>query len=228
MGVMNRYMNKVAMNAIEGIDLLVYMIEALKWTRLDEAIFDLIRDRAAQVIVAMNKVDQVKNKDALLPYMAMLAEKLQANAIIPISARSKKKLLPLERRIKDLLPPSVFHYPETQITDRSERHFAAEFIREQLIKRLGKELPYSTTVMIDTLIEKNGVMHIDAIIWVAGKGQKAIVIGERGSGLKAIGEAARKDMQRLFGRRVFLRTWVKMKAQWHNDELAMRQLGFDV
>jgi len=224
---MNRYMNKEATNALAGIDILVFMVAALKWTELDEYILGLIKDKTAPVILAVNKMDKIKDKETMLPFLKELAGKMSFQEIIPVSALSRKSLRPLEKSIKELLPTGTFQYPDDQITDKSQRYFAAEFIREKLIKRLGEELPYTTTVTIDSFVEKKKIIHIDAIIWVATKGQKTIVIGQKGAGLKAIGEQARKDMERMFENKVFLRTWVKVKDKWMDNELAIKQLGFD-
>jgi GTP-binding protein Era len=224
---MNRYMNKEATNALSGIDVLIFMVEALKWTALDEHILNLIKDKTAPVILAVNKMDKVKDKKLLLPFLQDISAKMSFKEIIPVSALSIKSLMPLEKSIKALLPTGKFQYPDDQITDKSQRYFAAEFIREKLIKRLGEELPYTTTVTIDSFVEKENIIHIDAIIWVSSKGQKTIVIGQKGAGLKAIGEQARKDMERMFENKVFLRTWVKVKDKWMDNELAIKQLGFD-
>jgi GTP-binding protein Era len=224
---MNRYMNKEATNALAGIDVLVYVVEALKWTALDEHILNLIKDNTAPVILAINKMDKIKDKETMLPFLKELSGKMSFKEIIPVSALSRKSLRPLEKSIKGLLPAGPFQFPDDQITDKSQRYFAAEFIREKLIKRLGEELPYTTTVTIDSFVEKEKIIHIDAIIWVATKGQKTIVIGKKGAGLKAIGEQARKDMERMFENKVFLRTWVKVKNKWMDNELAIKQLGFD-
>ncbi len=224
---MNRYMNREATNALAGIDVLVFMVAALKWTELDEYILGLIKDKTAPVILAVNKMDKIKDKETMLPFLKELAGKMSFQEIIPVSALSRKSLRPLEKSIKELLPTGTFQYPDDQITDKSQRYFAAEFIREKLIKRLGEELPYTTTVTIDSFVEKKKIIHIDAIIWVATKGQKTIVIGQKGAGLKAIGEQARKDMERMFENKVFLRTWVKVKDKWMDNELAIKQLGFD-
>jgi len=224
---MNRYMNKEATNALAGIDVLIFMVAALKWTELDEYILGLIKDNTAPVILAVNKMDKIKDKETMLPFLKELAGKMSFQEIIPVSALSRKSLRPLEKSIKELLPTGTFQYPDDQITDKSQRYFAAEFIREKLIKRLGEELPYTTTVTIDSFVEKKKIIHIDAIIWVATKGQKTIVIGQKGAGLKAVGEQARKDMERMFENKVFLRTWVKVKDKWMDNELAIKQLGFD-
>jgi GTPase len=224
---MNRYMNKEATNALAGIDILIYVVEALKWTALDEHILNLIKDKTAPIILVINKIDKVKDKQAMLPFLKELSGKMNFREIIPVSALSRKSLRPLEESIKKLLPAGTFQYPDDQVTDKSQRYFAAEFIREKLIKRLGEELPYTTTVTIDEFVEKEKIIHIDAIIWVATKGQKTIVIGQHGAGLKAIGEQARKDMEHMFESKVFLRTWVKVKDKWMNNELAIKQLGFD-
>ena len=223
----NRYMNKEANNAIAGIDLLIYMVEALKWTALDEHVLKLIKNQTVPVILVVNKIDKVKDKEPILPYLKELSEKMNFKEIIPLSALSENSLRPLQQCIKDLLPEAPFQYPVDQVTDKTQRYLAAEFIREKLIKRLGDELPYSLTVTIDSFVEKEKIIHIDAIIWVATKGQKAIVIGQKGEGLKAVGSQARRDMERMFDCKVFLRTWVKVKDKWMDNELAIKQLGFD-
>ena len=223
----NRHMNKEAVNAIAGIDLLIYMVEALKWTAPDEYVLKLIQNQAVPIILVVNKIDKVKDKEPILPYLKELSEKMNFKEIIPLCALSRNSLRPLEQCIKDLLPEGQFQYPHDQVTDKSQRFFAAEFIREKLIKRLGDELPYSLTVTIDSFVEKEKITHIDAIIWVATRGQKAIVIGQQGEGLKAVGSQARRDMERMFDCKVFLRTWVKVKDKWMDNELAMKQLGFD-
>jgi len=223
----NRYMNKEASNAIAGIDLLIYMVEALKWTTLDEHVLKLIKNQTVPIILVVNKIDKIKDKEPILPYLKELSEKMNFKEIIPLSALSRNSLRPLEQCIKDLLPEGTFQYPDDQVTDKTQRFFAAEFIREKLIKRLGDELPYNLTVTIDSFIEKEKIIHIDAIIWVATRGQKAIVIGQQGEGLKAAGSQARRDMERMFDCKVFLRTWVKVKDNWMDNELAIKQLGFD-
>lgn len=224
---MNRYMNKEATNAIAGVDVLIYMVEALKWTALDQHVLNLISQKTIPVILVINKMDKIKDKESILPYLKGLSGKMNFKHMIPLSALSRNSLRPLEKCIKELLPAGTFQYPNDQVTDKSQRYFAAEFIREKLIKRLGEELPYSTTVTIDEFVEKEKIIHIDAIIWVASKGQKAIVIGQKGAGLKAVGEQARKDMERMFESKVFLRTWVKVKDKWMDDEIAIKQLGFN-
>ena len=223
----NRYMNKEARNAIAGIDLLIYMVEALEWTALDEHVLKLIKNQTVPIILVANKIDKIKDKETILPYLKELSEKMNFKEIIPLSALSRNSLRPLEQCIKDLLPEGPFQYPVDQVTDKTQRFFAAEFIREKLIKRLGDELPYSLTVTIDSFVEKEKIIHIDAIIWVATQGQKMIVIGQQGEGLKAAGSQARRDMERMFDCKVFLRTWVKVKDKWMDNELAIKQLGFN-
>lgn len=223
----NRYMNKEATNALSGMDILVFVVEALQWTILDAHVLNLIKDKTTPIILAINKMDKIKDKETILPFLKQLAMEMNFKEIIPVSALSKKSLKPLKQSIKKLLPVGAFQYAYDQITDKSKRYFAAEFIREKLIKRLSEELPYTTAVTIESFIEKQNIIHIDAIIWVSTKGQKTIVIGKKGAGLKAVGEQARKDMQRMFENKIFLRTWVKIKSKWMNNDLAMKQLGFD-
>ncbi len=224
---MNRYMNKEANTAIADVDILIYVVEALKWTVLDEYVLNLIRQKVLPIILVINKMDKIRDRELILPYLKELSEKMNFREMIPLSALSRNSLKPLEQCIKLFLPTGIFQFPDNQLTDKSQRHFAAEFIREKLIKRLGAELPYTTTVTIDKFVEKEKIIHIDAIIWVASNGQKAIVIGQKGAGLKAIGEQARKDMERMFESKVFLRTWTKVKYKWIDNEAVIKQLGVD-
>ncbi|MFQ5488982.1 MAG: GTPase Era, partial [Gammaproteobacteria bacterium] len=158
--------------------------------------------------------------------MEMLATQYPFAEIVPIAARSGKNVELLEQKITTLLPASPPLFPEDQVTDRSERFLAAELIREKLMRRLAKELPYALSVEIEQFTQKEGVLHIDALIWVERQTQKSIVIGRRGQVLKQVGQQARQDMEQIFGHKVFLRLWVKVKGKWSDDERALRSLGY--
>lgn len=224
---MGKSMNKETKNAIAGIDLLIYMVEILKWTDLDEHLLKMIKYQTTPVILVINKIDRVKDKELMLPYLQKISEKKNFVAIIPVSALSRKSLLPLKKCIKNILPAREFQYDSDQITDKNKSYFAAEFIREKLIKRLGAELPYSTTVTIDSFSKKGNIFYIDAIVWVTKKNQKSIVIGKKGLVLKAIGGQARKEMEIMFNDRVWLNIWVKVKEKCGHDQLSIGQLGSD-
>lgn len=224
---MDRYMNKEAANSIIGVDILLYMVEILKWTEPDRHALQLIKHTDVPVILVLNKMDKIKDNLPALPYVEALSKKMDFSEIIPVSALSGENLKLLEQHIKKRLPTKIFEYADYHITDKPMRYFAAEFIREKLIRGLGEELPYSTAVTIERFEEKQEVICINAVIWVATKGQKGIVIGRKGDKLKHIGKQARMEMEYMFGNKVFLRLWVKSRNKWMNREIFLKKLGFD-
>lgn len=223
---MNRYLNRAAMTSMTGVDVIVWLVEMLMWTEEDNYVLQVLKPTQVPVILAINKIDKLKDKTVLLPYLQELANKRLAADIFPISARKGNNLVELEEKIIQQLPPNQPFFPAEQITDRTERFLAAELIREQLIHRLGAELPYRLTVQIEHFTYQDRFTHISAIIWVERPGQKVIVIGKQGSVLKAVGEAARQEIETMLERQVFLQLWVKVKAKWCDDERALRQLGY--
>ncbi|MDX1657049.1 MAG: GTPase Era, partial [Candidatus Competibacteraceae bacterium] len=183
-------------------------------------------DFPGPVILAVNKVDRVVEKSRLLPFLQELGTRRAFAEIIPVSATKGTNLEVLERAVADRLPEADFLFDADQVTTVSQRFIAAELIREQLIRRLHQELPYSLTVEIEGFQEEGRLVRIDAAIWVERPGQKGIVIGRGGAILKEAGRAAREAMERLFERKVFLQTWVKVREDWSDDERALRSLGF--
>jgi GTP-binding protein Era len=224
---MNRYMNRAAKGALSDVDVVVFLVEAMRWTVEDEHVCEMLKTVRVPVILAVNKVDKISDKTALLPFLQTLSGKMDFAHIIPLAARSGHSVAVLEEKVRSLLPPGEAFYPEDQVTDRSERFLAAELIREKLMQSLGQELPYAATVQIEKFSPQDAVLHIDAIIWVERSGQKAIVIGEGGKRLKEIGRRARLDMERQFEGKVFLQMWVKVKEDWSDNEQALASLGFD-
>lgn len=222
----NRYMNREASGAIEGVDVVVFLVDRTKWTDEDENVMQKLQRLQTPVILAINKTDQLEDKSQLLPHIQLLQQKMTFAGIVPISALKNDGLEVLQSTILDLLPESQPFFPEEQITDRSERFFAAELIREKLIRNLGQEIPHRLTVEIESFKEERKMYRINAIIWVEKPGQKGIIIGKNGSRLKIIGETARKDMEKAFERKVFLQMWVKVKKGWSNDERALQSLGY--
>ena len=223
----NRYMNRAAKSALTDVDVVVWVIEALRWTAEDQDILAQLIKVDAPVILAVNKVDKVEDKSALLPFLQSVAAMREFAAVVPVSAHSGDNVERLEAGVLALLPEGTALFPEDQVTDRSERFLAAELVREKLMRRLGEELPYAVTVQIEQFSEQNGVLHIHAAIWVEKESQKAIVIGNGGAVLKEIGRRARVSMEHAFGAKVFLKTWVRVKESWSEDERALRQLGYD-
>ena len=222
----NRYMNREASGAIEDVDVVVLLVDRTKWTDEDENVLQKLQRLQTPVIVAINKTDQLEDKSQLLPFIQSLQQKMVFAGIVPISALKNEGVEVLQKTVLDLLPESPPFFPEEQITDRSERFFAAELIREKLIRNLGQEIPHRLTVEIESFKEEQNMYRINAIIWVEKPGQKGIIIGKNGSRLKIIGETARKDMEKAFEHKVFLQMWVKVKKGWSNDERALQSLGF--
>ncbi len=225
-GTMNRYMNREVYSAIVGVDFIVHIIEALSWTEEDDYVISQLKTLSLPVILAINKIDKVKDKSELLPYLDKIRHTLDYKEIFPISARKGDNVKALDQCILSQLPRGPLCYPVDQLTDRSERFFAAEIIREKLMRMLGAEVPYHLSVVIDQFTRQKGVLQIMATIWVERPGQKQIVIGKNGSVLKEAGKQARKDMERMFGSKVFLRTWVKIKERWSDDMRALQELGY--
>jgi len=223
---MNRYLNRAATNSMEGVNVIVWLVEALQWTEEDTYVSKTLVQTEVPVILGANKIDKVSDKTALLPYLQEVATKRDFTDIFPISAHKGQNLVELEAKIISLLPISTPLFPEDQITDRSERFLCAEIVREKLVRRLGAELPYRLTVQIEHFESRKDLISISALIWVERQGQKAIVIGKKGLMLKAVGEEARKDMETMLECKVFLQLWVKVKEGWCDNERALRQLGY--
>lgn len=225
-GAMNRYMLRSATRVLGDVDLVVFVVDALRWTEEDELVLDYLRQVRVPVLAAVNKVDRVADKAQLLPYLAELGTRREFAAIVPISALRNTGLDTLEAEIAARLPVGELLFPEDQITERSTRFLAAEIVREKLMRQLGQELPYAVTVEIESFEETRTLDRIGAVIWVERDNQKAIVIGSGGARLKAIGRDAREDLERLLDKKVFLQLWVKVKQGWSDDERALRSLGY--
>ena len=224
---LNRYLNRTAETTLLGVDVIVWLIDGLSWHEYDEVIFKKLEQAGLPVILAVNKVDKVKDKEAILTFFAEAQHRFPFEHLIPISALKRTNLDQLESLIMTLLPTSDLIYPEDQITDRPERFLAAEIIREKLTRRLGDELPYALTVEIERYEELPGITKIYAIIWIERLTQKNIVIGKEGEMLKKVGTDARFDIEKLIGQKVYLQLWVKVKKNWSDNERAMQSLGFN-
>ena len=223
---MNRYLNRTARSAGTDVDLILFLVVAPDWTPEDEAVLETVGRGGAPVILLVNKVDQLRSKDLLLPYLAESADRYGFEEIIPISATKGDNLEQVEKAVITRLPEGENIFPDDQLTDRSERFLAAELIREQLTRRFSKEIPYALTVEIEQFEEDGGLHRIAAIIWVERPGQRTIIIGKKGEALKAVGTQARLGMEALFGRKVFLKLWVKVRKSWSSDEQALARLGY--
>ncbi|MFC3681024.1 GTPase Era [Bacterioplanoides pacificum] len=223
----NRYMNKAATTAVKDVDLIVMIVDRMRWTDEDEMVLQAIKQQRAPVVLVVNKVDFVKEKDELLPYLQQLSGRHNFEQIVPLSAKTGHNVERLENLIESFLPESQYFYPEDQITDRSSRFLAAELVREKIMRQLGDELPYEMTVEIEEFTHDGRMAEISALILVERDSQKRIVIGDKGYRIKQIGIEARKDMEQMFDCKVMLNLWVKVKSNWSDDERALRSLGYD-
>ena len=224
---LNRYMNRAASGALAGVDVALLVIEPWRWTEGDSHALEVVAAAGVPIILVVNKVDRIRPKDALLPFLAEVAGRGEFAEVIPVSARSGTNLDRLEELVVARLPAGEPLYDEDQFTDRSERFLAAEIIREKLTDRLAKEIPYRLSVEIERFEAGERRIAIAAVIWVERPSHKAIVIGQDGRLLKAVGTAARVELEQLLGRRVFLELWVKIKAGWSDDERALQRLGYE-
>ncbi|WP_166269298.1 GTPase Era [Marinobacter caseinilyticus] len=223
----NRYMNRAATSALVDVDVVVFVVDQTNWTTADEMVLQKLEKLACPIILAINKVDKIDNRDSLLPHLDMLSKKRDFAEVIPMSALKGVNLAPLEEAVGRFLPQSVHFYPDDQITDKSERFLASEMVREKITRQLGAELPYSVAVEIEEFRHEGKILNVSALILVEREGQKKIVIGDKGDRLRSIGQDAREDMERLFGGKVMLRLWVKVKRGWADSDRALKSLGMN-
>jgi GTPase len=224
---LNRYMNKAAQSAVKDVDVIVFMIDRTKWTSEDEMVLKSLQYVKCPVILAVNKVDFLADKEDLLPTLQKLDAKGDFAHIVPMSAKSGHNVERLESIITSFISQGMHLFPEDQITDRSSRFLAAELVREKIMRQLGDELPYSMTVEIEEFRYEDSLLVISAAILIDRQSQKHIIIGEKGSRLKQIGRDARLDMEEMFECKVMLNTWVKVKSGWADSERALKSLGYD-
>ena len=234
----NKMMNRAAHSALRDVNLVLFVVDAQKWTQNDELVLEKLKHAEMPVILVINKLDTFENKNQALPLIQERAKLMNFAEIVPVSALRGANLEHLRDTIEKYLPYQPPLYSLDQITDRSERFLASEIIREKIMRQLGEELPYDLTVQIEsfkteeaTINEKTGrpkaaCTYIDATIFVDRQGQKAIVIGEKGAKLKKIGMYARADMEKMFEQKIMLTLWVKVKGGWSDDERALKSLGY--
>lgn len=223
---LNRAMNRGVTQTLSDVDLVLFVIEAGRYDAKDQAVVKLLpKDRP--VILVINKTDQLKDRSSLLPFLAQVSAEHDYAAIVPISATKGKQTDELLFEARKHLPNEGLMFPEDDLTDKSERFLAAEYIREKVFRLLGDELPYATTVEIEKFETEGNLRRIFAAIVVDRDGHKAIVIGKGGESLKRIASEARQDMERLFGDKVYLEIWVKVKSGWNDDERLLKSLGYE-
>lgn len=223
----NRLMNRAASSSISEVGLIIFVTEGTHWTADDEMVLNKLRQQTTPVILAVNKVDNITDKNILLPHLQFLSAQLDFLDIVPISAQTGTNVPAIAEIVRKHLPCSEHHFSEDYLTDRSQRFMAAEIIREKLMRFLGEELPYSVTVEIEQfIINERGGYDINGLILVERDGQKKMVIGNKGSKIKTIGIEARREMTALFDCKVHLELWVKVKAGWADSERALKSLGY--
>ncbi len=223
----NKYMNRAATSVLNDVDVILFVVQVKQWTEEDQAIVEKLATVDCPVVLVVNKMDKLPSKEELLPLISELSSHYDFAEIIPVSAMNGMNVDVLEQKVAPLLPENEHFYPGDQVTDRSTRFLASEIIREKLIRELGQELPYTSTVDIEKYIEDDdGLVRIHATIYVESTGQKAIIIGKKGARLKSIGTAARQDISKLVDSKVYLNLWVKVREGWSNDERALRGLGY--
>lgn len=225
--VMNRYLNRVARDLIHNVDVVVWVVDVTRLTDEDNMVCQMLTDCPVPVLVALNKIDELSDKNEILSVITKLRSWHECLHYIPISALKRDGLKEFHTCIETYLPESPFLYPDEETTSQSKAFRTAELIREALIQETDQELPYATAVSIERLFYKEHILHVSAVIWVERAGQKAIVIGKKGVKLKQIGTRARQQMERVFSEKVFLQLWVKIKESWSDDEKSLKQLGFE-
>jgi len=224
----NRLMNRAANSSLSDVNLVFFLVDGTHWTEDDEMVLNKLKKTNFPVVLCINKVDNVQDRTNVMQHMMEVSKKMDFIDVVPISAKQGKNIDVLRKHVREHLPKATHHFPEEYVTDRSQRFMASEIIREKLMRFTGDELPYSVTVEIERFDYNpdNDGFHINALILVERTGQKKMVIGKAGEKIKTIGREARLDMEELFGRKVYLETWVKVKSGWADDERALRSLGY--
>ena len=223
---LNKVMNNTVVSVINDVDLILFLIEKTNFNEGDHRVLELLSKTHTPVLLLINKIDLVKDKESLLPHINALSKQQDFNEIVPVSALGGHNLRKIEELVKSYLPRREFLFPEDQVTDRSSRFLAAELIREKVIRQLGDELPYEVTVEIENFQQQESILHIHGLILVDKPGQKKILVGKDGERLKRIGSSAREDMETAFETKVMLNLWVKVKSGWADDERALQSLGY--
>jgi GTP-binding protein Era len=222
----NRYMNKTASTSLRDVDVVLFVVVAGEWSDEDQSVLDKIKQGKMPTILVINKIDHLKEKSELLAFISKISALYEFLDVVPISAYTGDHVDNLEQVVESLMPESVFLFPDDQVTDKSERFLVAEIIREKLIHRLHQELPYSLTVEVEKFADDDGLLRIDACIWVERDSQKGIVIGKGGSLLKQVGKNARIELENTFECKVFLNLWVKVKEGWADNEKTLHRFGY--
>lgn len=224
----NRVMNRTAVSALADADAILWLVEAGQWTALDENVVARLAHCEQPVIGVINKVDLMHDKAQLLPFIETVDKARALHAVVPVSALKGEQTDALHDMLVGLMPESPAMYPEAMLTDRSQAFMFSEIVREKLTLRLRQELPYGLTVQTERIVDEGDRLLVNAVIFVERSSQKGMVVGKGGQALKAVGTAARRDMNRLTGRSVHLELWVKVKENWADNEQELQRLGFEL
>ena len=224
---LNRAMNRTASTSLNDADLVVLVVDATKWTAEDDLALERVVASGLPAIAAVNKIDQLRPRDRLLPFIAQLSKRHEFAAIVPVSALKGESVDVLRKTIAEHLPVAPAMYADGELTDRSLEFRIAEMIREKLTLELNQEVPYGVAVEVEQMAEADGQLTVDASIWVDREGQKPIVIGAKGERLKRVGRSARIALNDLLGRRLHLNLWVKVRENWADNARALKQLGLE-
>jgi GTPase len=224
---LNRAMNRTASTSLNDADLVVLVVDVTKWTAEDDLALERVVASGLPAIAAVNKIDQLRPRDRLLPFIAQLSKRHEFAAIVPVSALKGESVEVLRKTIAEHLPVAPAMYADGELTDRSLEFRIAEMIREKLTLELNQEVPYGVAVEVEQMAEADGQLTVDASIWVDREGQKPIVIGAKGERLKRVGRSARIALNDLLGRRLHLNLWVKVRENWADNARALKQLGLE-
>lgn len=224
---MNRMMNKTAISVLRDVDVIAFLVDGTHWGEEDEYVLNLIKQSKMPCVLVINKVDKIADKAQLLPWIEQMNKRHDFAAIIPISARTGIQVDELQEMLTPYLPEGPHLFPDDQLTDRSTKFLCAELVREKIFRFCGQELPYSVTVDIESFKDEGTLVRIHALILVERDSHKAMIIGDKGQKLKEMSTSARLDMEKLLGKKVFLKCWCKVKSGWADDERMLKQLGYD-
>ncbi len=224
---LNQVLNRTASSSLHDVDAVLMLVQAMVWNDDDQRTFELVSKVAQPFYLVVNKVDTIKKKSDLLPFLTKLPSHEALQDVLLVSARSGDGVELIENAVAKRMPFAPFQFDADDLTDRSSRFLASEAVREQLTRFLSAELPYSLTVEIEQFEESPELLRIGAVIWVEKNSQKGIIIGKGGERLKEVGSRARQSMETLFGCKVFLQLWVRVKEGWADDERALRSLGYE-
>lgn len=224
---LNRFMNRAARGSLSDVDCILFVVTAEEpWSEQETNILKYIQKEDVPVILVVNKIDRLRTHEELLPIIEELSSRYPFKEIVPVSALRGTQLLQLQESVRKCLPIQERLFPEDQVTDKSERFIVSEILREQVFRQVGQEVPYSVAIDIEQFKEEPRRIEIHAVIYVEKPGQKAIIIGKGGVKIKAIGEAAREEMEKFLQKKVHLETWVKVKEKWSDDARILQSWGY--